>query len=102
MIATFTFRNWQAFIDTAIAATSITFNINAESAQLLRGGGASIPQTLFERYQKEYEQETGQKFKYTVVGSGGGIRLFSNQSIDFGATTLIPTPIEQNQMDRGM
>ena len=102
MIATFTFRNWQAFIATAIAATTITFNINAVSAQLLRGGGASFPQTLFERYQKEYEQETGQKFKYTVVGSGGGIRLFSNQSIDFGATTLIPTPIEQNQMDRGL
>ena len=99
---TFTISSCQKLIATAVTATTIAFTTNPVSAQLLRGAGASFPQPLFERYQKEYEQETGKKFKYTVVGSGGGIRLFSNQSVDFGATTLIPTPIEQNQIEDGL
>jgi len=82
---------------TIIASTAIPV-----SAQLLRGAGASFPKALYERYQVEYERETGKKFKYNAIGSGGGIRLFANQSIDFGATTLIPTPIEQNQMKNGL
>lgn len=99
---TFTIGNWQSLIATAVTATTIAFTTNPVSAQLLRGAGASFPQPLLERYQKEYEQETGNKFKYTVVGSGGGIRLFSKQTVDFGATTLIPTPIEQNQIEDGL
>ncbi|MEM9925243.1 MAG: phosphate ABC transporter substrate-binding protein PstS [Cyanobacteria bacterium P01_D01_bin.50] len=102
MIEILRFRNWQAVVTTAIAATTIISTTNPVFAQLLRGGGASFPQPLFERYQKEYQQETGKNFKYTAIGSGGGIRLFSDRSIDFGATTLIPTPIEQNQMDDGL
>ncbi|MBH8561591.1 substrate-binding domain-containing protein [Nostoc sp. CENA67] len=87
---------------TLVAATTITFTSNAASAQLLRGVGDSFAQPLIERYSKEYEQETGQKFKYSAIGSGGGIRLFMNNSVDFSATTLIPTPIEINQMKDGL
>ena len=36
------------------------------------------------------------------MGSGGGIRRFMNQSIDVGSSTLIPTPIERNQMEDGL
>ncbi len=99
---TFTISNWQKLTATAVSAIAIIFSNNPVSAQLVRGGGASFPQPLLERYQKEYEEETGKNFKYTVIGSGGGIRLFGNQSVDFGATTLIPTPIEQNQMENGL
>ncbi len=96
-------NNWQPVIaQTITAITIITSTTIPVSAQLLRGAGASFPRTLYERYQIEYERETGKKFKYNAIGSGGGIRLFANQSIDFGATTLIPTPIEQNQMKDGL
>ena len=90
------------FTTTLVAATTITFTTNAASAQLLRGAGDSFAQPLIERYSKEYEQETGDKFKYSAIGSGGGIRLFMNNSVDFSATTLIPTPIEINQMKDGL
>ncbi|MDJ0693341.1 phosphate ABC transporter substrate-binding protein PstS [Mastigocoleus sp. MO_188.B34] len=85
---------------TAIA--TIVSHTNPVSAQSLRGSGASFPEPLYKRYQTEYERETGKKFKYTDVGSGGGIRLFINKSVDFGSSTFIPTPIEQNQMEDGL
>ncbi len=85
---------------TAIA--TIISHTNPVFAQSLRGAGASFPEPLYKLYQTEYERETGKKFKYINVGSGGGIRLFMNKSVDFGSTTLIPTPIEQNQMEDGL
>lgn len=99
---TFTIVNWQAVAVAVTAVTTITYHTNPVSAQLLRGAGASFPQPLYKRYQIEYERETGKKLKYTDIGSGAGIRLFANKSVDFGSTTLIPTPIEQNQMENGL
>ena len=101
-MTTFTIINWQIVVVGVTAITTIISHSNPVSAQSLRGAGASFPQPLYERYQVEYERETGKKFKYTDVGSGGGIRLFINKSVDFGSTTLIPTPIEQNQMEDGL
>lgn len=99
---TFTISNWQRIVAATLTATTIAFTNNAAWAQLLKGAGASFSQPLYQRYSAEYERETGLKFQYTAVGSGGGIRLFANQTVDFGGTTLIPTPIEQNQMKDGL
>lgn len=99
---TFTIFNWQVVAVAMTAITTIISYTNPVSAQLLRGAGASFPEPLYRRYQTEYERDTGKKFKYTDVGSGGGIRLFINKSVDFGSTTFIPTPIEQNQIEDGL
>lgn len=99
---TFTIVNWQIVVVAVTAVTTIISHSNPVSAQLLRGAGASFPEPLYRRYQTEYERDTGKKFKYTDVGSGGGIRLFINKSVDFGSTTFIPTPIEQNQIEDGL
>lgn len=99
---TFTIVNWQIVVVAVTAVTTIISHTNPVSAQLLRGAGASFPEPLYRRYQTEYERDTGKKFKYTDVGSGGGIRLFINKSVDFGSTTFIPTPIEQNQIEDGL
>ncbi|MFB8789681.1 MAG: phosphate ABC transporter substrate-binding protein PstS [Potamolinea sp.] len=99
---TFTISNWQKIVASTLTATTIAFNANAASGQLLKGAGASFSEPLYQRYSAEYERETGVKFKYSAIGSGGGIRLFMNQSVDFGSTTLIPTPIEKNQIKDGL
>ncbi len=99
---TFTISNWQKIVASILTATTIAFNANAASGQLLKGAGASFSEPLYQRYSAEYERETGVKFKYSAIGSGGGIRLFINQSVDFGSTTLIPTPIEKNQIKDGL
>ncbi|MDZ8236509.1 MAG: phosphate ABC transporter substrate-binding protein PstS [Nostoc sp. ChiQUE01a] len=92
----------QIFTTALVATTTINFTTNAAFAQSLRGSGDSFAQPLIERYSQEYEKETGEKFKYSAVGSGAGIRLFMKNSVDFGATTLIPTPIEINQTEDGL
>ncbi|KST67208.1 phosphate ABC transporter substrate-binding protein PstS [Mastigocoleus testarum] len=99
---TFTTVNQQIAVIALTAIATIISHTNPVFAQLLRGAGASFPQPLYERYQVEYERDTGKRFKYTDIGSGAGIRLFANESVDFGSTTLIPTPIEQNQMENGL
>ncbi|MCW6053459.1 phosphate ABC transporter substrate-binding protein PstS [Lyngbya sp. CCAP 1446/10] len=99
---TFTINNWQRIVAATLTATTIAFTTNAAGAQLLKGAGDSFSEPLYQRYSAEYERETGVKFQYTTVGSGGGIRLFMNQTVDFGGTTLIPTPIEKNQMKDGL
>ena len=86
---------------TAVAST-LVFVSSGAYAQLIKAAGASFPQILFERYSTEYEQETGAEFEYKVIGSGGGIRKFVEDSINIGSTTLVPTPIERNQVEDGM
>lgn len=97
-----TIPNWQRVVTVTLTSTTIALAAVAASAQSLRGGGASFPELLYQRYNQEYEQETGERFKYITIGSGGGIRLFTNQALDFGSTTLIPTPIEENQIEDGL
>ncbi|MDF5736641.1 MULTISPECIES: phosphate ABC transporter substrate-binding protein PstS [unclassified Nostoc] len=99
---TFTLGNWQKILTTTLTIITIYCSTNAASAQLLRGTGDSFSEPLYQRYSVEYQRQTGAKFKYTAIGSGGGIRLFTNKSVDFGATTLIPTPTEKNQMKDGL
>ncbi|MBE9200875.1 MULTISPECIES: phosphate ABC transporter substrate-binding protein PstS [unclassified Nodularia (in: cyanobacteria)] len=99
---TFIISNWQKIVAATLTATTIFYTTNAASAQLLKGGGAAFSEPLYQRYSAEYERETGIKFQYTAVGSGGGVRLFTNQTVDIGGTTLIPTPIEKNQMQDGL
>lgn len=87
-----------------VTLTSIALSLlpNVVNAQSIKGAGASFPAILYERYRQEYQQETGNNFKYSSIGSGGGIRFFINQGVDVGSSTLIPTPIEKSQMENGL
>lgn len=85
-----------------ITTITFTFTPNLVNAQLIKGAGASFPKILYQRYQTEYEQETGINFKYSPIGSGGGIRSFIEQAVDVGSSTLIPTPVEKSQMENGL
>lgn len=85
-----------------VSLIAFTFVPNAVNAQSIKGAGASFPETLYERYREEYQKETGIDFKYSSIGSGGGIRFFINQKVNVGSSTLIPTPIEKSQMEDGL
>lgn len=85
-----------------IATTVFTLTPNLVNAQSIKGAGASFPETLYDRYRQEYQKDTGNNFKYSAIGSGGGIRFFINKNVDVGSSTLIPTPIEKSQMEDGL
>ena len=86
----------------AIATASILSMPNVANAQSIKGTGASFPKLLYDRYSQAYQEETGTNFKYSAIGSGGGIRFFINKNTDVGSSTLIPTPIEKSQMEDGL
>ena len=51
----------------------------------LTGAGATFPYPLYSKWFNEYAK-TGVKINYQSIGSGGGIRQLSEQTVDFGAT----------------
>jgi phosphate transport system substrate-binding protein len=52
----------------------------------LTGAGATFPYPIYSRWFSEYAAKTGVKINYQDIGSGGGIRQLSEQTVDFGAS----------------
>jgi phosphate transport system substrate-binding protein len=58
----------------------------AGEAQALTGAGATFPAVLYSKWFNEYETVTRVQVNYQAIGSGGGIKSISDQTVDFGAT----------------
>ena len=52
----------------------------------LTGAGATFPNPIYQKWISDYAAKTGVKINYQSIGSGGGIRQISEQTVDFGAT----------------
>jgi len=52
----------------------------------LTGAGATFPYPLYSKWFSDYAAKTGVRINYQSIGSGGGIRQLSEQTVDFGAT----------------
>jgi len=53
---------------------------------VLTGAGATFPAPLYSKWFDAYAKETGVRINYQSIGSGGGIRQFTEGTVDFGAT----------------
>ena len=52
----------------------------------LTGAGATFPNPIYTKWFDTYAKATGVRINYQSIGSGGGIRQFSEGTVDFGAT----------------
>jgi phosphate transport system substrate-binding protein len=52
----------------------------------LTGAGATFPYPLYNKWFNDYAAQTGVKINYQSIGSGGGVRQISEQTVDFGAS----------------
>ncbi|MDX2192527.1 MAG: phosphate ABC transporter substrate-binding protein PstS [Gemmatimonadales bacterium] len=52
----------------------------------LTGAGSTFFNPLATRWFSEYQKRTGKRINYQSIGSGGGIRQFTQGTVDFGAT----------------
>jgi phosphate transport system substrate-binding protein len=52
----------------------------------LTGAGATFPAPIYTKWFDAYARETGVRINYQSIGSGGGIRQFVEETVDFGAT----------------
>jgi phosphate transport system substrate-binding protein len=72
----------------AAALSAVAVFAGAVSAQSvdLTGAGATFPFPIYSKWFSDYAQSTGVKINYQSIGSGGGIRQLSEQTVDFGAS----------------
>ncbi len=70
------------------------------AAQKLTGAGATFPNPVYTKWFDAYNKKTGVQINYQSIGSGGGIRQFTEGTVDFGATDG-PMSAEQIQAVAG-
>lgn len=63
----------------------------------LTGAGATFPAPIYQKWFAEYAAKTGVKINYQSIGSGGGVRQISEQTVDFGASDA---PMSDEEMSR--
>jgi phosphate transport system substrate-binding protein len=59
---------------------------SAGTGAALTGAGATFPNPIYTKWFDAYAKETGVRINYQSIGSGGGIRQFTEGTVDFGAT----------------
>jgi len=65
------------------------------AAQSLTGAGATFPNPIYTKWFDAYHKKTGIQINYQSIGSGGGIRQYTEETVDFGATD---GPMNQSQI----
>jgi phosphate transport system substrate-binding protein len=70
--------------DTTAAGTAAAGS--ARSGATLTGAGATFPNPIYTKWFDQYAKQTGVRINYQSIGSGGGIRQFTEGTVDFGAT----------------
>jgi phosphate transport system substrate-binding protein len=68
------------------AAALLSGGVASAQSVDLTGAGATFPYPIYSKWFSDYAQSTGVKINYQSIGSGGGIRQLSEQTVDFGAS----------------
>jgi phosphate transport system substrate-binding protein len=71
---------------TAIVGTGLVLSTGPAAAQGLTGAGATFPNPIYTKWFDAYNKKNGVQINYQSIGSGGGIRQFTEGTVDFGAT----------------
>jgi phosphate transport system substrate-binding protein len=75
-----------------LAATVSVIGLSAQKAQIT-GAGATFPYPIYSKWFAEYNKlHPNVEINYQSIGSGGGIRQVTNQTVFFGATDGPMTP----------
>ncbi len=74
---------------------SFSSNLIAQGPVNLNGAGATFPFPLIDTWRVEYQTvDPNTNVNYQSIGSGGGIKQFTENTVDFGATDAPLTPEE--------
>src|SRR6266576_7100468 len=77
--------NQRSLVVCAFLSVLVPFAANSQSVDL-NGAGATFPYPIYSNWFSDYAAHTGVKINYQSIGSGGGIRQLSEQTVDFGAS----------------
>ncbi|HEY6089744.1 MAG TPA: phosphate ABC transporter substrate-binding protein PstS [Gemmatimonadaceae bacterium] len=73
-------------IAAALSLAALFAGIASAQSVDLTGAGATFPYPIYSKWFNDYAAKTGVKINYQSIGSGGGIRQLSEQTVDFGAS----------------
>ena len=80
----------------ALASTVLVAGLNA--GDIVKGSGASFPYSVYQKWIKAYNKDTGLKIDYIKKGSSKGIKDAKTRSVDFAGTDkpLSPKVLKKN------
>jgi phosphate transport system substrate-binding protein len=78
-----------------LLGAALALTVAPLQAQSLTGAGASFPAPIYSKWFDAYKQKTGVAINYPSIGSGGGIRQFTEGTVDFGASD---GPMNESQL----
>ena len=71
----------------ALASASMLVSTSAWAQLQLNGAGATFPYPIYSKWFNEYlKVDPSVRFNYQSIGSGGGIKQITEQTVDFGAS----------------
>ena len=71
-------------VKVALASTVLVAGLSA--SDVIKGSGASFPYSVYQKWIKAYNQDTGLKVDYIKKGSSKGIKDIKARSVDFAGT----------------
>jgi phosphate transport system substrate-binding protein len=83
-----------------LGMTACLVGVRAAAQVSLTGAGATFPNPIYTKWFDAYNKQTGVQINYQSIGSGGGIRQFTEGTVDFGASDA-PMTDEQLQAVKG-
>ncbi|MBV8888713.1 MAG: phosphate ABC transporter substrate-binding protein PstS [Alphaproteobacteria bacterium] len=78
---------------TAAAIAAFAVFGQARAAEL-SGAGATFPYPIYAKWAEAYKAKTGTALNYQSIGSGGGIKQITANTVDFGASDMPLQPEE--------
>lgn len=90
--------NLQRFQQVVWAMLGALAGAGAVQAADISGAGATFPYPIYAKWADAYKKETGIGLNYQSIGSGGGIKQISENTVDFGASDM-PLKPEDLQKD---
>jgi phosphate transport system substrate-binding protein len=81
---------------TVLGLASLVVGGPAFAQTSLTGAGATFPNPIYTKWFDAYNKKTGVQINYQSIGSGGGIRQFTEGTVDFGASD---GPMTDEQME---
>jgi phosphate transport system substrate-binding protein len=81
----------------SVALLFILPSVDAQSVNSISGAGATFPYPVYSKWADAYNKETGVRFNYQSIGSGGGIQQIKARTVDFGASDAPLTPEELDE-----
>jgi phosphate transport system substrate-binding protein len=85
-------------ITVALATTLLISGLSA--SEVIKGSGASFPYSVYQKWLKAYNKDTGIKVDYIKKGSSKGIKDAQERAVDFAGTDkpLSPKVLKENKL----